>query len=323
MKKLTYAYLILSLAIIQSCNKEDPSNTNNAPCDSNSSTSDSYSSTSDFFVKNQLPIQSYTIDGSAGGSFTTAQGTIVTVPPNAFKTLSGAMISGNVTIKFKDLYKKSDMLLDNMPTSSIWGIPLKSGGEFFIKAMKDNSVAILANGKRILVQQPVALTGGLDTAMLEEPFVMRQDSIGGIGWIPSPIDSIYYAAGAYIFSLYEFNPQSDSGSWCNSDNPSFFFSYPQTTLTLHPTNAINEYGTTVFLLFNNISSMVSVYSDNVNFNYYFAPEGLQCTLVAVGVKNGNLYSAFVPITITSNLTVNFTLTQTTTTDFKATLNSLN
>jgi hypothetical protein len=69
--------------------------------------------------------------------------------------------------------------------------------------------------------------------------------------------------------------------------------------------------------------MVHVYSDGTDFPYQFAPLGLDCTIVAVGVKDKKLYSAFVPITIGNNQTVKFSLNQTTTDDFKAQLNLLN
>jgi hypothetical protein len=51
--------------------------------------------------------------------------------------------------------------------------------------------------------------------------------------------------------------------------------------------------------------------------------GLECTVVAVGVKDKTLYSSFTPITISNNQIVNFTLSSTTTTAFIAQLKLLN
>lgn len=64
------------------------------------------------------------------------------------------------------------------------------------------------------------------------------------------------------------------------------------------------------------------YNSPQNFPYYYAPVGLQCTVVAIGIKNGVLYSSFTPTTISNNLTVNFSLNSTTTTDFVAALKLL-
>jgi hypothetical protein len=69
--------------------------------------------------------------------------------------------------------------------------------------------------------------------------------------------------------------------------------------------------------------MVHVYYDSYSgFPYNYAPQGLPCTLVALGVKNGTLYSSFVPITITANETVSFTLSKTNTNEFKNQLKAL-
>jgi len=68
--------------------------------------------------------------------------------------------------------------------------------------------------------------------------------------------------------------------------------------------------------------MVHVYGNGTDFPYYYAPQGFECTLVAVGLKGGKLYSSFVPISINSNQTVPFSLSETTTDIFKAQLKAV-
>ena len=288
----------------------------------NFSITDNYASVNDFFEKNSDPVSTYTVDAGSGGSFTTAQGSTVTIPPGAFVSASNTTVTGNVTIQFKDIYKKSDMLFSNVPAETFYGYPLKSGGEFFIKAFSNNSAVDLVPGKKITVTQPANLTGGFDTVNKQIPFVMVNDSIGR-GWETTPADSIFNSTQGYVFSFYQFRSPLDSGSWCNSDNASYFSAYTMTNLILHPNDSVNEYATTVFLLFSNLSSMVHVYYDSYSgFPYNYAPQGLPCTLVALGVKNGTLYSSFVPITITANETVSFTLSKTNTNEFKNQLKAL-
>ena len=267
---------------------------------------DNYTSIDDFFAKNNIAAKTYTINAASGGSFTSPQGTVVTIPPNAFISQSNAPVTGNITIQFKDIYKKSDMLLANMPTETFYETPLKSGGEFFIKAMSGITPVNLAAGAKI--------TGGLDTANAQKPFILRQDSVRG--WEAIPADTIIYTPQYYVFNLYQFSSPVDSGTWCNSDNETYFSNYTMTNLFLHPNDSVDVYGTQVFLLFTNLSSMVHVYYDyNSGFPYNYAPEGLPCTLVALGAKDGTLYSSFVPITITANDTVNFSLGKTNTENF--------
>jgi hypothetical protein len=69
--------------------------------------------------------------------------------------------------------------------------------------------------------------------------------------------------------------------------------------------------------------MVHVYKEGTAFKYNYAPQGSQCTMVAVGVKDGKLYSSFRPVSITGNLTMDFALSETTIDDFKTQLNALN
>ena len=286
------------------------------------SITDNYSSVTDFFEKNSVPVSTYIVEAGSGGSFTTAQGSTVIIPANAFVFASNTTVTGKVTIQFKDIYKKSDMLLSNMPAETTYGYPLKSGGEFFIKALSNNSAVDLASGKKITVTQPTKLSGGLDTLNKQIPFVMVNDSVGR-GWETTPADSIINSTQSYVFKLYQFGSPVDSGTWCNSDNTSYFSAYTLTNLILHPNDSVNEYATTVFLVFSKLSSMVHVYYDFYSaFPYSYAPQGLSCTLVALGVKNGTLYSSFVPITKTANETVSFTLSKTNTNDFKNQLKAL-
>jgi len=149
------------------------------------------------------------------------------------------------------------------------------------------------------------------------------DSTGaGFAWFQGS-DSILLTASSYVFSFYQFSSPEDSGTWCNSDDPTFFSSYTQTSLALNPADNPDTFQTDVFLVFNNLNSMIHVYRFMNDFSYAYAPVGVQATVVATGVKEGKLYSSFVPITIGMNQVINFTLSQTTTSEFKVHLNSLN
>src|SRR5262249_27657400 len=143
------------------------------------------------------------------------------------------------------------------------------------------------------------------------------------GWVPTP-DTLLWSSTDYIFSLYRFSSPEDSGTWCNSDNPTYFSTYPNSVLTVHNTDA--DIDVDVFLIFTGVNSMVHVYKDYLNpqnFPYDYAPVGLPCTVVCVGVRNNKLYSSFTPITTSANQTVNFTMTEMTDDEFKTHLNSLN
>ncbi len=289
---------------------------------------DNYLSAEDFFSKNEAALQTYTVDAGTGGTFTSVQGTKINIPASAFVSFTnGAAVAGIVNIEFKDLYKKSDMLLALMPTTTILGSPLKSGGEFFIKVTAGGLPVQIAPGKQIDFELPVALTGEKDLANPQRAFILA-DTAGipnnnlNAGWVPTDFGRVENIANSYVFSLFQFSSSATAGTWCNSDNATYFSTYPQTTLTLNPKDDVGQYGTDAFLVFKNIASMVHVYKTADKFVYTYAPAGLQCTLVATGIKDGKLYSAFVPITITANQSIDFTLSLTNTDDFKSQLKSL-
>jgi hypothetical protein len=316
MKKLMNVILILLLIVtVFSCKKEEtPRNTEN------------YSSVDDFLTKNASPIQTHNIDAVSGGSFTTSAGTVVTVPENAFVAQSGSPVTGNVIIMFKDVYKKSDMLLNDLSTNWYSAGPIKSAGMFFIKATQGTTPVLIKQGSKITVKQP--LNGQpLDTTMMA---LVLAESIDSVGWTFPPFDSfgsawdsLFFTPTYYVYNLYHFSGALNSGTWCNSDAPDYFNAYPQTTLTLQPLESISTYSTEMFLLFDDVNAMVHVYSEDGNFPYHYAPLGLKCTAVAIGVKGGKLYAAFTPIVITENLSVNFPMTEMSTEAFMSQLESLN
>ncbi len=315
-KKLTLASLLVcSILIISSCKKEK------------SQEGGTYSSVYEFLSQNAAPTKVYTVNASTGGSFTTSQGTVVNIPANNFVYPSGRPVTGMVNIEFKDIYKKSDMLFADVPTV-FQGAPLKSAGEFFIRAKAGDSLVQITN--KIDVQQPA--NGKVDSMML--PFIANvADSIPNNINVTWNLDSIRAApvtyASNYVFSLYNFAQPFASGTWCNSDNPYYFQQYPTTTLTLqdtstNATSSANEPSSAVFLVFKNINCMIHVYENLPTFYpYSYAPVGLDCTVVAVGINsNKKLVASFTPITISSNQTVLFGLTPITETDFEAKVKAL-
>ncbi len=286
---------------------------------------DNYTSMSDFYKKNAVGMQTFSVTAATGGTFATPQGTQVTIPGLAFMTLSHIPVdTGTVKIEFKDIYKRSDMLLSDMPTMTQSG-PLKSGGEFFMRATINGVPLQLLPSASITIVQPFG-TFARDSMTA---FVER-DSIGMKGWVAPPTDtignpvySVVSNVSSYIFSFYQFASPEDSGTWCNSDNKNYFLTYPTTGLTLHETDNPDTFHTDVFLVFKNIDCMVHVYRGlGSDYPYLFAPQGLACTIVAVGEKGGALYASFTSDTIGSNQTVNFALSKTNTDAFKTSLKAL-
>ena len=324
--KIACVILLAGIALILGCKKDNSAQPTTSTTQNNNSNTntDNYSSMSSFFAQNGVPAQTYTVNAASGVSFTTLQGTKVHIPANVFYNKAFQLVTGAVTITFKDIYKKSDMLLSNIPTNVYSGAPLKSGGEFFIKASQGGQALLLGNA--ITVNQPCM--SPVDSNMHtfigggNNGWVAGNDSNSNLSTVKDSSNSNYYED--YVFSLYQFSNPVDSGSWCNSDNAQYFSAYPQTALTVQESDDPAIYGTYVFLVFKNINAMVHVYNgQNYTFPYNYAPVGLQCTVVAVGIKGGKVYSSFTPITISANQTITFSMSETTTANFKSQLAALN
>jgi len=305
---------------------------------------DNYTSLANFYAINGVVPQNYNINNATGGSFTTPQGTTVSIPANCFLTTGNYPVTGNVTISFMDIYKKSDMLLTCIPTNLTTGLPIKSGGEFYIRATQGDSAMQIATGLKIKITQP--LQGqALDSSM--KAFRISNDSsaftnpsgtnTNGNGtnlnyqgtWSATQMDSVFYASNAYVYNLYQISEQPQGfGTWGNTDNSSYFSNYPQTTIQMNLSSSFSIEYTNVYLVFEGINSVVladaSSYSPSgMYYLYQYAPLGLSCTVVAITLVNGKLYSSFVPLTIGKNSVVNFNLTETTSAAFKAQLQALN
>lgn len=319
MKKPFFASLpILAVLLFSSCFK-DPK-----PVLGGDRPAGYFESLDEFYNLVKPRPQVYSINNQTGGSFTTTQGTVVTVPANIFVTQSNGPVTGMVNIEFLDVFKKSDMLYLDMGTEWVYGGPLKSTGEFFIRASQNNVPVILNGLDAIQVELPAGNVP-IDTAMAA--FDAQADTAGqGQVWWPSPYNSLLATQTSYIFSLYQFSNNVASGTWCNSDQPSFA-NAPQTNLILDPTQDPTEYNTDVFIFFTGVKSMVHVYangwSSTCTFPYPYAPLGYQATVVAIGTKDGKLYSSFTPITISANQTLNFTLSETTSSAFQSAVQALN
>ena len=316
-KQITILAILLLFAAVYSCKRDKT--TEDPPAQT-----DNYTSTANFFAVNATPMQTYTFDAATGGVFTTAKGTVITVPANAFKTQTGGAVTGNVTIQFKDVYKKSDMVLNNLTTHCRNVGPMKSAGMFYIKAMQGANVVGMAPSKNITVAMPVNGVP-IDAQML--PFVLKTDTVPPV-WDFSPVDSVVipvdtgdWLSTSYMYHFYN-NSTNNLGNWNNNDNATYFSAYSKTNITLNPLDNITDFGTQLYLVFTGVNSIIYMHYLAPNFPYNYAPIGLPCTAVAVGVKDGKLYSSFTPITISSNLTVNFSLSETTTDEFKTQLLAL-
>lgn len=285
----------------------------------------SISALSDFRQKNEVKSEFFTFNANTGGSFTSVKGSKISIQPNAFKDELNQMVSGLVKVEFKDIFTKSDMILSDMPTEKIYGGILKSSGEFFIRATKGNTALVLDQNKPILVELPLNNKPADPDMKPFEGVINDTMGMNGWQWRPSAVDMLSFNAQSYLYSLYRFSSTASAGTWCNSDNQKYFSAYPQTSVTITPTDDPDIYGTEVYLAFKGVNALVHVYRDPgaKTYSYWYAPSGQPCTLVGLGSKDGKLYYAMQDITISKNFKTGFTLSEISSDELKTKLSLLN
>ena len=114
------------------------------------------------FMQSHGPqFESFTVDATAGASFTSSKGIKYTIPAGAFVTAGGIAVTGSVTVAVKEINSPSDMILGDKPTLTSDGRMLVSYGEFFVKATQNSQDLLLKQDSTVKVQIPAKPANGV------------------------------------------------------------------------------------------------------------------------------------------------------------------
>lgn len=314
MKKLLLIFIAGSLFTV-SCKKDDP----NEPEPDPTPTTSNLSSYFDDNLNDKK--QSFTINAGTYNQFTGENGVSIIVPANSFVTAGGTPVTGNITMSLIEILDQKNMILSGMPTTSNGQI-LISGGQINLTAKQGTTPVYLADNASIGVMMPAP---NPDFAM--QLFDGVVDSDGDVDWILSTdstgtadsITVINDSLGAYYYFDW-----ADSGlGWINCD---YFYSSPDPLTTVHVStdSAYNQTNTAVFLHFSDINSIAQLWHDGTYFSSYnnSIPLNMSVTVVCISEIDGNYYSAFVPVTVTSNIVVPVTMSPTTLGAFETAVGNL-
>ncbi len=279
--------------------------------------------------------QQFVLNAGSGGQVFGAKGTIITVGPNAFRTNSGAVVSGNVTVRLLEAYSPADMVWLNMRTVAMAGtqkVALQSGGEIRLRAE--------ANGEQVTVAPGMAQVyfadDQLDPLMREfrgeedmdgdilwedvgdldaDTGVVILDSLGGQGWLPGNYYNAPWPANAFG------DPNWPNYAFINCDHPMPPNGDSTDVTVLVPQS---DGSTMVWIVLPEIDCMVYMELPVAGGIRAGCPVriGLQGTIVALRQEGGLYYSAFVPVTITDGLEESIVLQPTTLTTYQQALQAL-
>lgn len=315
-KAVLLTVAILNVIIFSACRKNNTVPENEMPLKAD-----------DFLANYIVPTQHFTGNATTGFTITGEKGTKITFKPDAFVDGNGNTVTGNVTVKLKEVLSKKDVLLSGVMTESN-GQLLESGGELLVEAVQGDKVLGLNR------QQDTAAA-----ARVEVPKVMndkdmglfvqgkRENNGGGqqqlnpLTWMAAPYYPFGNGPNSYSFSLPGF-------TWVNCDR---FYSdpNPKTTITAVPVfqdnNAVTDLQ--VMLVFRNIATVITLpYNTGIQkFESYYnsLPVGLQADLVVMG-KDSDGYIQFGTqlITITANMNIQAAVHKATQAEVDAFLNSI-
>ncbi|MBL8001283.1 MAG: hypothetical protein JNL05_04910 [Flavobacteriales bacterium] len=282
--------------------------------------------------------QQFSVNASTGGQLFGAHGTVVTILPNAFRNHNGGNVNGTVTVKLVEAYDVSDMVWLNMRTVAVNGpnrIALQSGGEVALRAE--------ANGQQVTVAAGAALVHfpAQQFDPLMRAFLAEEDEEGDLLWEDvgeldqdtglAMLDSIGGGGGWMPGNFY--TEPWPANTFGNSDWPDFAFmncDHPlppggdSTDVTILLPQGMNDWSTSVWVVLPSINCMVYMeqYTNNGVKAGMPVRIGLQGTVVALRIENGQYYSSFTPITITDGIQQVITLQPTTQAQYQQDLQNL-
>lgn len=309
--QLSTATVLIGLSLV-SCKKDDNPDGNNNPFPTIPSGNEGV--VNDYINSRKVAAQEFTFSGDAAKNITTDAGTYIYIPKDAFTDLAGNTVTGDVTFKVKEIYKKSDMVKSNRPTISD-GNMLISGGEFSFAAYDANGDSLLLDdGVELFVQTPSTGTTVEPNMVL---FSGEIDQDGQFNWEQMWGDSARQEQGVYFFN-------SDTLGWINIDK---FYNATTTTITVNLGQGFTTDKALTFFIFKNLNSVLSpsTYYGEINPTNYkqeLMPVGEEVTIVCLAEQSGFLYMASMDVTISNNATYNLTFEQLSDEEIDAVLESL-
>ncbi len=318
--KIIYTTGLLLSSFLFSCRKTTPVST---------PVTTTYSSMDEVFGQLNLQSKTLTVDAAIGGSFFGNSGTHYNFYPNAFKTASGANVTGSVQIEVTEYLQKGDMLFSKMlPISN--NEPLLSGGEINVVATQGGQEVFLKWGYPLIASVPVSGTAptgmklftgqpNLDTTQMKA------------NWVLPVRDSAKYMIGIFVQHVGSgggdtLNIVSDSLRLCNADQFMTSPIYQTFTVTIAVTGATlpstGVFGYTLYDTYKGVWPLgrIGSYSAGV-FTEMHVPN-IPVHFVVFTLINGKFYGGTLGATPATGSNYTVTLTQQDAVAFKTQLNNL-
>ena len=249
-------------------------------------------------------------DGST--TFTSEKGVQITIQASCL-TLNGNGVTGQVNIKYIELFDRGNMITTNKTTMGMMQngdkALLISGGEFFVEATQNGQILQTTCTVQLII--PSNLTGGTDNTMTL--WKGRIDANDNLTWDEKEEgtgnEGIVFAEGeSYNAFLNEFG-------WSNVDR---FYNdpRPKTTILVGVPVDYDNTNSAVYLSYDGedagLANLDTFDNTTKLFSEHYGqvPIGLECHIIFISEDNGNYRYAIKAVTIAANDIYTFTFTET-------------
>ena len=254
-------------------------------------------------------IQQFTVSSTTGGNIKGTQGTRIEFGANAFKTLSGGAVTGNVDVELIEIYDRATMLLTKKPTNGKMEngdiSTLVSGGEFYVNATQDGAQLKPAAGFTIIA--PTKNTGEIDQDMRQ--FTGVENCVGddcNLVWEENEDRGIeigeFQDTGGFQTGYYVF--QSQFG-WTNIDRW-YNDPRPKTTIFVDVPEGFDNTNCAVFIVYDGEPTALGRFdkydasTGMFTEHYGLIPIGLEVHFILVSIIENEIHYAIQAATITAN-----------------------
>lgn len=267
-------------------------------------------------------MQSFSFNTNTGATIKGKKGSGFSFQPLSFVDLNGNLIRGNVKIDVLEILTPADIILNDAATMSN-GLPLESGGAFYIGATYNNAKANLAPGKFVkidLTSSSASLPGmQVFTGYIQDTTgAAGQDTSGMLNWVVNNSQgnriSTDSMPGNGIPKLF-----SDSLEWINCDR---YVNEPKIKCSFLVENNPDKDSTAMFIQFTGRNSVMRIHQDA---NDIFASSVLiagPATIVGICVKDQKLYTSIKDVSLQAQQSFTMKFSEDTEEALKAKLQSL-
>jgi hypothetical protein len=233
------------------------------------------------------------------------KGTIIRIPENIFVDTNGAIVTGEITIELLEIYTRSDMILNNIQTTSDSEL-LETRGMIYIRASSSNMQLSLRKNAFYTIEFPTK-------DKQNDMNIFYGDTTNhDINWKQAKDNfrsDITYLDDRNELSKYIFN--STELGWINCDR---FLNQTATTDLIVNTSDTLEVN--FCLVFKSIKSVMNVSDRKGVIKFYNVPLGQTATLIAFKRTSSEIFYSSETITIQENQMVTIELEKLSDKEFK-------